>query len=81
VVPGDELMDRALARAAELAAGAVAAQALAKQAIDAGLEGTLADGLALEQRLFVDSFRTDDARIGVASFLEHGPGHATFTGK
>ena len=35
VVPGDELMDRALARAAELAAGAVAAQALAKQAIDA----------------------------------------------
>ncbi|HKH06625.1 MAG TPA: enoyl-CoA hydratase-related protein [Acidimicrobiales bacterium] len=81
VVPGDELHDRALARAAELAAGAVAAQALAKRAIDGGLEGSLADGLSLEQRLFVDSFRTDDARVGVASFLEHGPGHATFTGK
>ena len=25
-------------------------------------------------------FRTDDSRTGVASFLEHGPGKATFTG-
>jgi hypothetical protein len=29
----------------------------------------------------VEVFRTDDARIGVASFLEHGPGKATFTGR
>ena len=28
----------------------------------------------------VEVFRTDDARTGVASFLEHGPGKATFTG-
>jgi len=25
-------------------------------------------------------FTTDDSRIGVASFLEHGPGKAEFTG-
>ncbi len=40
----------------------------------------MAAGLDLEQELFVEVFGTDDARIGVASFLEHGPGKATFTG-
>jgi enoyl-CoA hydratase/carnithine racemase len=81
VVPPDELHDRALARAGELSAGAVVAQGLAKRAIDGGLDGPLADGLALEQDLFVEVFATDDARIGVASFLEHGPGAARFTGR
>lgn len=81
VVPNDELLDRALAKAAELARGAVAAQAMAKQAIDRGLDGTIDDGIQLEQELFVDVFRTDDAAIGIASFREHGPGKATFTGR
>ena len=73
--------DTALAWAAELAAGAVVAQGLAKQAVDRGLDGALAAGLDLEQQLFVEAFRTDDARIGVESFKEHGPGKATFTGR
>jgi enoyl-CoA hydratase/carnithine racemase len=81
VVAPDELHDRAFALAAELAAGAVVAQSLAKRAIDQGLETTLADGLALEQDLFVETFATEDARIGVASFLESGPGKATFVGR
>jgi enoyl-CoA hydratase len=81
VVPGDELHARALAVAAEIARGALAAQALCKRAIDDGLSAPLADGLALERQLFTDVFRTDDARIGVASFLEHGPGRAAFTGR
>lgn len=80
VVAGDELHARALALAAECARGAVLAQAMAKQAIDTGLGGTLADGLALEQALFTESFTTDDSQIGVQSFLEHGPGKAAFTG-
>jgi enoyl-CoA hydratase len=81
VVAPDELHDRAYALAADLAAGAVVAQSLAKRAIDQGLETTLADGLTLEQDLFVETFATEDARIGVASFLEHGPGKATFVGR
>lgn len=81
VVEPDALLDEALAWAGELASGAVAAQALAKQAIDQGLERTLAAGLDLEQQLFVDVFRTEDARIGVESFLANGPGHADFTGR
>jgi enoyl-CoA hydratase/carnithine racemase len=81
VVPPDELQPRALALAAELARGAVVAQELAKRAIDRGLEGPLDAGLALEQDLFAEVFGTEDARIGVASFLEHGPGKATFAGR
>jgi enoyl-CoA hydratase len=81
VVPPDELHPRALALAAELAGGAVVAQELAKRAIDRGLEGPLDAGLGLEQDLFAEVFGTEDARIGVASFLEHGPGKAAFVGR
>lgn len=81
VVEPDALHPEALAWAAELAAGATVAQGLAKQAIDDGLDGSLGDGLQLEQRRFVEVFGTDDANIGVASFLADGPGHATFTGR
>jgi enoyl-CoA hydratase len=81
VVEPDALWDRSLERAVELASGAVVAQGLAKRAIDRGLDITLNGGLDLEQQLFVEVFATDDARIGVQSFLEHGPGQATFTGR
>ncbi|MCB1038378.1 MAG: enoyl-CoA hydratase/isomerase family protein [Acidimicrobiales bacterium] len=80
VVEPDELWDETLAWARQLAAGASSAFGLAKAAIDDGLDGSLGAGLDLEQERFVEVFRTDDARTGVASFLEHGPGKATFSG-
>jgi enoyl-CoA hydratase/carnithine racemase len=81
VVAVAELADRAMAFAAELASGAVVAQGMAKRAIDQGLDGTIDAGQQLEQDRFVDVFRTDDAKLGVESFLANGPGKATFTGK
>jgi enoyl-CoA hydratase len=81
VVEPDELFDRAMARAASFASGPVVAHGLAKRAIDGGLDGSLRDGVDLEHRLFVDVFATEDARIGVASFLEQGPGKAAFEGR
>ena len=80
VVPNDELHARALALAAQCASGAVLSQMYAKQAIDRGLSLPLDEGLEVEKELFVETFRTNDARIGVRSFLEHGPGKAEFTG-
>jgi enoyl-CoA hydratase/carnithine racemase len=77
VVEGDA-RDTAKEMARRYAAGPRHAAALAKRAIDGGLEGSLADGLELEQRLFVESFATRDAEVGVASFLESGPGKAEF---
>ncbi len=80
VVPAADALDRALALAGELAQGAVVAMGAAKRAIDDGLELPLNEGLDLEAECFAATFETDDARGGVASFLEHGPGKATFSG-
>jgi enoyl-CoA hydratase/carnithine racemase len=77
----EDPLPRALELAAEVARGALAAQALAKRVIDDGLSQPLDAGLRAEQEAFVEVFRTDDSRIGVASFLEHGPGKARFTGR
>jgi enoyl-CoA hydratase/carnithine racemase len=81
VVPADELEDAAVAWASQLASSAVAAMGLAKRVIDEGLDGPLAAGNDLEAEAFVEVFGTEDAATGVASFLEHGPGKATFTGR
>ena len=70
----------AQAWAADLARGPRRAIALAKRAIDAGLDRSIDDGLALEQDAFVEVFATPDATTGVQSFLEHGPGKAVFGG-
>ncbi|MBA3803709.1 MAG: enoyl-CoA hydratase/isomerase family protein [Acidimicrobiia bacterium] len=81
----DEVVDdphaRALELGAALAKGATAAQALCKDVIDRGLSMSLADGLAAERDTFVEAFGTEDSQIGIASFLEHGPGKADFTGR
>jgi enoyl-CoA hydratase len=53
----------------------------AKTAIDGGLEVDLESGLRLESQLFASLFATEDRRIGMESFVAHGPGKATFTGK
>ena len=80
VAPG-EVLETAMAWAQEFARGPVRAHGLAKRAIDVGIDGRLADGLELEQQLFGEVFATEDSQIGVKSFLEHGPGKATFTGR
>lgn len=81
VVPRAEVIGTALTLGAELAAGAVVAQALAKSAIDQGMETTLAEGLDIERDHFVAAARTEDAGRGIQSFLQHGPGKATFVGR
>lgn len=81
LAPKAEVLERALAKAAELAAGAVVAQGYVKAAVDEGIETTLAWGLDREGDLFEKVFTTEDSQIGVRSFLEHGPGKATFTGR
>ncbi len=81
VVPAAEVQDVAIDRATALARGAVAAQGLAKLAIDVGADLPLDEGLDREAQAFQQVLLTDDAKIGVQSFLEHGPGKAKFTGR
>ncbi len=81
VVPAAEVVDHALEWAASFASGAVVAMGIAKRVVDGGLDGSLAAGLDLETDGFVEVFATDDAAVGIHSFLTDGPGKATFSGK
>lgn len=77
---GDDLLASATDWATRLAAGP-ASLALAKRAIDEGSELPLDQAMALERDLFAAAFGTEDKAIGVQSFLDEGPGKATFTGR
>ncbi|ANY05681.1 enoyl-CoA hydratase/isomerase family protein [Pseudonocardia sp. HH130630-07] len=81
VVGADEVYARAVAWAAQFTSGPALAYAAAKKAIDNGLDTDLRTGLDIESELFAGVFASDDARTGMASFVENGPGKATFTGR
>ncbi|MEO9110833.1 MAG: enoyl-CoA hydratase-related protein [Jatrophihabitantaceae bacterium] len=78
VVPAADVYSTALAMAAKFAKGPALALAAAKAAVDGGLDGSLGSGLHLESHLFAGLFATDDRTIGMASFIESGPGKAVF---
>ena len=81
VVAPEELMTRALELADAVAMGASVAAKIISRVVDAGMQTSLTTGLEYELDAFEEVFRTDDSQIGVASFLENGPGKARFTGK
>ncbi len=81
VVAPDDVYTEAVALARRFVDGPAVALRAAKQAVDDGLTLSLADGLRLETALFAGLFGTDDQRSGMASFLENGPGKASFSGR
>jgi enoyl-CoA hydratase/carnithine racemase len=81
VVPSDQVYAEAIAWASQFTAAAAVAIRAAKASIDRGLEVDLATGLAIEEQQFAALFATQDQSVGMASFLEHGPGKAAFSGR
>jgi enoyl-CoA hydratase/carnithine racemase len=81
VVPDAEVYTAAKELAARYAEGPAVALRAAKQAVDDGLELDLDAGLRLESALFAGTFATEDQATGMSSFLEQGPGKATFSGR
>ena len=81
VVAPDGVYEAALAWASRFTGGAAIALSAAKAAIDGGLDGDLNSGLRLESQLFAGLFHTEDQKTGMRSFIENGPGKATFSGK
>jgi enoyl-CoA hydratase/carnithine racemase len=81
VVPDADVYTAAVAMASQWAEGPAVALRAAKQAIDQGLELDLDNALRLETALFAGLFATDDQTAGMRSFVENGPGKATFTGR
>ena len=70
VVEEGNALNRAMKLAQEIARHAPIALRYAKEAVNAGMDGTLADGLRLEADLSFLLQTTSDREEGIASFLE-----------
>lgn len=81
VVPADQVYAEALAWAGQFAGAASYAVRAAKECIDRGLETDLDTALEIERQQFAALFATEDRTIGMASFIESGPGKAEFRGR
>ena len=81
VVPDAEVYQAAREMVNRYAGGPAVALRAAKQAIDEGLDVDLDSGLEIERLNFAGLFATEDQRTGMRSFVENGPGKATFAGR
>jgi enoyl-CoA hydratase/carnithine racemase len=79
VVPADELLSEARAKAEKLAAKAPHYVRMAKRLVAKSLENSLTDHLQAERHGIADSMGTEDLREGVTAFFEGR--EATFTGR
>ena len=81
VVPDEQVYEAARNRLQPYVNGPAYALRAAKEAVDRGLETDLVTGLEIERALFAGLFATRDREIGMTSFVEQGPGKATFEGR
>jgi enoyl-CoA hydratase len=81
VVAGPEVYQAARDMVARYAKGPAVALRAAKDAVDRGLDVDLGTGLEIERLHFAGLFATEDQRTGMRSFVENGPGKATFAGR
>ena len=69
VVPLDKLMDEALAAALMISGFGRMAVMAAKECVNRAYEGTLADGVMFERRMFHALFATADQKEGMDAFV------------
>lgn len=70
VVPVDALLDDALATAETIASMSKPVAMIAKEAVNAAFETTLAEGVRMERRSIFACFATEDQKEGMAAFSE-----------
>ena len=81
VVAPEDVYAAARRRVERYVSGPAYAIRAAKEAINHGLEVDLETGLEIERMQFAGLFATRDREIGMASFVESGPGKAKFEGR
>ena len=81
VVPANKVLEESVAYAAQFSRAAALAIRAAKESIDRGCEVDLDTGLEIERLQFAGVFATEDRTRGITSFVENGPGKATFVGR
>jgi enoyl-CoA hydratase/carnithine racemase len=77
----EEVYPKAVEWARQFAGAASLAVRAAKESIDRGLEVDIETGLEIERQQFAALFATEDGIGGLRSFVENGPGKATFHGR
>jgi enoyl-CoA hydratase len=70
VVPAAELIAEAVKIGEKIGALSAPAVAMAKEAVNAAFESTLAEGVRTERRLFLSLFATEDQKEGMTAFAE-----------
>jgi enoyl-CoA hydratase len=77
----EDVYAEAVDAARRFAKGPLVALRAAKVSVNWGVRVDLQTGLSIERETFADLFSTEDQKTGMRTFLEQGPGKATFTGK
>ena len=70
VVPAADLVDEAVRLGETIAGKSQLVVAMAKEAVNAAFESSLAEGLRLERKMFYGTFATADRSEGMAAFVE-----------
>ena len=70
IFPAAELVEKAIEVAAKIASQSPVAAAMAKRAVNAAFETTLAEGARMERALFLSLFGSADQKEGMAAFAE-----------
>jgi enoyl-CoA hydratase/carnithine racemase len=81
VVPDDQLLEKGMKFAHRLADGPTVAHGATKRIIRAFRKGGVEEADRVTPDQFAELFASEDLRGGVKSFLEDGPGNATFEGR
>jgi enoyl-CoA hydratase/carnithine racemase len=81
LVPAADVYTEAVTWARQFTRAASLALRAAKESVDRGLEVDLDTGLEMERQQFAALFATEDRSTGMQSFIENGPGKATFEGR
>jgi len=70
VVPADKMLDEAIEAATIIASMSLPSAMMAKECVNRAYEGTLAEGVLFERRVFHSLFATEDQKEGMAAFVE-----------
>ncbi len=81
VLPDDDLLEKGMRFAHRLASGPTLAHAATKRIVRAYRAGGVDEADRVTPEVFAELFASEDLKNAVKSFLEQGPGKATFEGR
>ncbi len=81
VLPDDELLEKGMRFAQRLASGPTVAHRETKRIVRAFSQGGVDAADAVTPEVFSGLFASEDLQRAVATFIEKGPGNATFEGR